>query len=378
MSQNTNINNNSSLEWRQYSTLLALVVVFIILGIITKGDFFLARNFTNLTRQVSINGILSIGMTLVILTAGIDLSIGSVVALSGVVAGLLQVNLGLQDAGSFGAFLSIAAAIATGTAAGMINGALIAFFRIPPFVISLGMMVIAAGGALIISNAQTISPMSDELKIIAKGVLPVWATAVIFASLIGFWIKRAINLFAFNFKTILFLLLEISALLFPAIWFISDQGIPYPTLLLLILAVLAIWFLKNTVLGRNIYAVGGNEEAAHLCGIDVPKTKWFVYSLMGFLAGLAGVILASRLNSASPNIGTLMELDAIAAVVIGGTSLMGGAGTVGGSIIGAFLIGTLNNGMDLLEIDSNYQMVIKGIIIIFAVWSDAKGKRRSS
>jgi D-xylose transport system permease protein len=370
--------NSSQMEWRRYSTLLALIVLFIVLGIITKGDFFLARNFTNLTRQVSVNGILSIGMTLVILTAGIDLSIGSIVALSGVVAGLLQVNMGLQDAGIWGAVISITASVATGLLAGTVNGALIAFFRIPPFVISLGMMVIAAGGALIISNAQAISPMSPELKVLAKGMLPIWLTSIIFAGCFAFWLKRAYQQFSFAPRTLFFLTLEASALIFPAFWFIGDQGIPYPTLIMFIIAAMVIWFLKNTVLGRNIYAVGGNEEAAHLCGINVPKTKWFVYSFMGFLAGLAGVILASRLNSASPNIGTLMELDAIAAVVIGGTSLMGGAGTVGGSLIGAFLIGTLNNGMDLLEIDSNYQMVIKGIIIIFAVWSDSKGKRRSS
>jgi len=364
---------------KKYTTLLALVVLFIVLAILTKGDFLLARNFTNLSRQISVNGILAIGMTMVILTAGIDLSIGSIVALAGVVAGLLQVNYGLAEQGLWGCFLTVAAAVFTATICGGINGALISFFKIPPFVITLGMMVIAGGLALIISNGQAISPMSSEFTAFAKGLVPVPLTWGIFAVMILAWgnFKRIqLKKFGFSGKFISLVLLEGLTIGFPLYAFVTDRGLPYPVLILAGLSFIFISVLKNLPFGRYIFAVGGNEDAAELAGISVIGTKWPVYTLMGFLSGIAAVVLTARLNSASPTVGALMELDAIAAVVIGGTSLMGGSGSIAGSLIGAMLIGTINNGMDLLEINSNYQMVIKGIIIIFAVWSDSKAKNK--
>jgi len=369
-------------DFKTYSTLLALVGLFIILAIITKGDFVSARNFTNLTRQIAVNGILAVGMTMVILTAGIDLSVGSVVALSGIVAGLLQVKLGLSMWGISGAIISTIAGAATGMLCGAINGGLIAVFRIPPFVITLGMMVIAAGAALIFSGSQAISPMSAEFTTIAKGMLSKGMTITLGGGLAFLWLAGVVSRTRNRTQKwpalVTTLALEIVVLAFPLYAFTTDRGLPYPVAILIILAVVCIWGLKNLPFGRFIYAVGGNEEASELSGISVVKVKWPVYAIMGLLAGLSGVILTARLNSASPTIGTMMELDAIAAVVIGGTSLMGGMGTIGGSVIGAFLIGTLNNGMDLMDINSNYQMVIKGIIIIFAVWSDAKTKKKSA
>jgi ABC-type xylose transport system permease subunit len=174
------------------------------------------------------------------------------------------------------------------------------------------------------------------------------------------------------------MILEVVCLGFAFYCFMNDRGLPIPTLILFSFAGAGIFVLQKLPLGRYIYAIGGNEEASHLSGIPVKKVKWTVYAFMGFLAGTCGALLAARLNSAAPTEGQLMELDAIAAVVIGGTSLMGGLGTIGGSLIGAFLIGTLNNGMDILEVDSNYQMVIKGIIIIFAVWFDARQKQKAT
>jgi D-xylose transport system permease protein len=371
----------SKFNWKRYSALLALVLLFIVLGIVTKGDFLTARNFTNLTRQISVNGILAVGMTMVILTAGIDLSVGSIVALCGVIMGLLQVNMDFAAMGFLGALLAFAAAMMTGAITGTLTGLPIAYLGIPPFVITLGMMVMAGGGALILSNAQAISPMSEEFKWPAKGLIPPIVTIIIAVPLILFWIKSAwkrLQQFSMAMGVLFGIVLEGLCLTMPLFWFSSDRGLPIPTLILMICAGVCHWGLSRLAFGRKIYAVGGNEEAAHLSGIDVPKVKVIVYMMMGILAALASVVLTGRLNSASPTVGTLMELDAIAAVVIGGTSLMGGAGSVLGSIIGAFLIGTLNNGMDLLGVNSNYQMVFKGIIIIVAVWSDSRSKRKGA
>jgi D-xylose transport system permease protein len=363
---------------KKYSSLIALIVLFIVLAFMTGGEFLTPRNFTNLTRQISTNAILAVGMTMVILTAGIDLSIGSIVALSGVVAGIVQVKLGYIDQGIFGALLSVGACLLVGTLCGAINGGLISYFKIPPFVITLGMMVVARGLALIISDAQAISPLSDEYKWLAKGFAENIFCYGIILMLFIFWIKHVKTQFkamGFGFSFTLTTFLEFLVLAFPSYSFIADKGIPIPVIILMVIASIAIFFLKYFPYGRFVYAVGSNEEASELSGVPVRKVKWMVYTLIGFLAGVAGVVLSARLNSATPTEGNLMELDAIAAVVIGGTSLTGGSGTIIGSLIGAFLIGTLNNGMDLLDIDSNYQMVCKGIIIIFAVWADARSKR---
>ena len=380
-----NLNNQSShklgFDFKNYSTLLALLGLFLILGLLTDGSFLSARNFTNLTRQISVNGILASGMTLVILTSGIDLSVGSVVALSGIICGILQVNFGFSEMGVLGAALSILASMGTGLLAGILNGGLISVFKIPPFVITLGMMVIARGLALILSDSSAISPLSSELKWLAKGFVSPTITIGLAILTLIFWLKTVKKRINENLRSLKALfasfLIEGACLGTAFTFFIQDRGIPIPALIMISLALLGMILLHRYPLGRYIYSIGGNEEAAELSGVPVTKVKWIVYSLIGLLSGLCGVLLASRLNSATPTEGQLMELDAIAAVVIGGTSLMGGLGTIRGSLIGAFLIGTLNNGMDILEIDSNFQMVIKGLIIILAVWFDAKNKKKA-
>lgn len=364
-------------NFKKYSTLLALFFLALILSMMTKGDFILSRNITNLSLQISINALCAVGMTFVILTGGIDLSIGSIVALSGVVAGICEVKWGL------GTLTSIIAALGVGTLCGLMNGLFISYFQIPPFVITLGMMVIAGGGALIASNSSAISPMSDTFKNISKGFIPPSFSAFIIALLFIFFVfhlktqltalkNNKTSFVAFMVESILIFMV----LLLPSYSFLNDRGIPLPVLILAIITCVSLFILKKLPLGRYIYAVGGNEEAAYLSGINVKKIKLFVYGLMGFVAGLSGVLLTSRLNSAAPTAGSLMELDAIAAVVIGGNSLAGGMGSVMGPLIGATFIGTVNNGMDLLNIDSNYQMVIKGLIIIIAVWSDSKANKK--
>lgn len=347
---------------------IGFLLLAVVMSLATEGGFLSPRNLTNLLRQVTINGVLAAGMTMVILKGGIDLSIGSLVALAGVAAGIAQVNWGWSANGMTGAIETIALAVAVGGAAGFVTGGLVALLRIAPFVITLGMMVIARGLALILSNGATISPMGDSLMPIATEYLSLpWTIGIIAVFFAVFLYRSRKNVRDAFFPFIVFALLAYA--------FIAYRG--FPILVLFLIAALAFvaFILSQTTFGRSVYAVGSNERAAYWAGVPVRKIQWIVYGIMGLFSGLAGILLASRLNSADPNAGQLFELDAIAAVVIGGTSLKGGVGSIMGSFIGALTIGTLNNGMDLLGVPSFYQMVFKGIIIIIAVAVD-RGQRQ--
>jgi D-xylose transport system permease protein len=354
---------------RKYISLLIFIVTVAVVGAVTGGEFFSARNLTNLTRQVSINGILSVGMTFVILTGGIDLSVGSVAALAGVAAGILQVNLGYAAHGVPGALLSVAAAIAVGLLAGAFNGLFIVRSKVVPFIITLGLMVIARGLALIAANGAAIAPLGEEYNFLGQGYIGHVASAVIVGALA---IAGVIRGLAGKQKLAVALSLATGGAFLYA--FLGYRGAPVPVLIFGLLALLAQFVLQNTVYGRYVVATGSNAEAAFLSGVPIERITFGVYLVMGALAGLSGAVLSARLNGAMPTAGDLFELDAIAAVVIGGTRLSGGVGSVGGSVLGAFLIGVLNNGMSLLNITEFYQKVIKGLIIIAAVWVDTKGR----
>jgi D-xylose transport system permease protein len=347
---------------------IAFLILAVAITILTHGGFISPRNLTNLLRQASINGILAAGMTLVILHGGIDLSIGSLVALAGISVGVSQVTWGYNAQGFEGALISAALALGIGTLAGLVNGGLVAVLGIAPFVITLGMMVIARGLALIFSNGSSISPMGESLTPISDAFLSMPLTYALIASVavgfILFFRKRPMDAL---FPLIVFGLISYS--------FVSYKGFPLLVIFLLVAMVATSFTLRRTTFGRAVYAIGSNERAAVWAGVPVRRTVWAVYGLMGFLSGLAGLLLTSRLNGADPNAGQLFELDAIAAVVIGGTSLKGGVGTIMGSLIGALTMATLNNGMDLLGVPSFYQMVFKGLIIIGAVALD-KGQRQ--
>jgi len=353
----------------------------VILAFLTDGTFNSERNLTNLSRQVAINGILAIGMTFVILIGGIDLSVGSVVALSGVVAGVLQVNYGLGTLeGSalwVGAFVTIGASIFTGLACGIFNGWLITRHRIAPFIITLGMMVIARGLALIVAKGAAIAPLSDAFNSVGQAyVPPLYSLILIAVAGLGGIALRLKATAGTRREPLDWLMTGIFVVLtLLAGWaFYGYRGLPLPVLIFAIFGVIGIVILQKTRLGRFVLAIGGNPDAAWLAGVPIRKISFGIYAAIGALAGLSGAILAARLNGALPTSGELFELDAIAAVVIGGTSLRGGIGTVRGSILGAFFIGTLNNGMSLLDITEFYQKVIKGLIIILAVWFDTREK----
>lgn len=359
------------------ATLIALIVL--VVGLSFADDaFFTARNLSNLSRQVTIIGIIAVGMTMVILIAGIDLSVGSICGLAAVVCTLMM-QWGLPPILAVPATL-----VVVGVGIGGWNGFWIAKFNIPPFIITLGMLTIARGLALTLTNGGSVPVTSKSFAVIGGGYIPPMISSVILiacAALAVFSIFREVQQsrahgVEVNMQELLVnggVMIGGFALAFHV--FISYKGIPVPVAIFALIAFGGIYTLNNTRFGRRLYALGGNEDAARLSGINVVKTKMIVYTVISVLSALAGIILASRLNGASPNLGTMFELDAIAAVVIGGTSLAGGSGKVSGTIIGALLIGVLNNGMSLLGVVTFYQLIIKGLIIILAVWFDVMQKK---
>jgi D-xylose transport system permease protein len=341
---------------------IGFFLLVIVISVLTQGGFLQPRNLTNLLRQTSINGILAAGMTLVILLGGIDLSIGSLVALAGVAVGVSQLNWG-WNVGLGGAVLSFLLSLGVGMLAGVVTGGLVSILRIAPFVITLGMMVIARGLALIFSNGASISPMGDNLAPIADSYLSIPLTCAAMGIFMALFLYR-------QRRNLPNAILPILTFCFLAYSFISYKGLPMLVVFLGVVLGAISFVLGQTTFGRSVYAIGSSERAAYWAGVPVRRVIWIVYAIMGLLAGLAGMLLTVRLNGADPNAGQLFELDAIAAVVIGGTSLKGGVGTIMGSFIGALIIATLNNGMDLLGVPSFYQMVFKGLIIVIAVALD--------
>ena len=301
---------------RQLGTFFGLILLMVILWILTPY-FLTVSNLLNILEQSSINAIIAVGMTFVIITAGIDLSVGSILAFSGVVmATVLQAGMPVPFALLIG--------ILAGTICGYINGVLISHGKLPPFIVTLGMMSIARGAALVFTNGRPVSGFADGFRWLATG----------------------------------------------KIFFI-----PMPLVIMIVVYVLAHIILTKTKFGRYTYAMGGNEEATRLSGINVRFHKTMIYALSGFTSALAAILLTARLNSAQPIAGIMYELDAIAATVIGGTSLMGGEGTLTGTLIGALIMGVLRNGLNILGVSSFLQQIIIGSVIIIAVLFDTVIKK---
>ena len=314
--------------------LIALVAVTLVFSLLSP-EFLTAGNLSILVKHVAINAILAIGMTFVILSGGIDLSVGSIVGLCGMVAGLLlSRGLVLQ---SFGvvvyphAWFVVALALLAGMAIGAVNGWIVSHLRVAPFIATLGSMYVARGAALLMSDGATFPNLGGEASLGNTG--------------------------------------------FPWIGVASIAGVPVPVSMMAVLAAGAMFLASRTPFGRHVYAIGGNERAALLSGVRVPNVRLRVYVISGFCAALVGLIIAAQLGAAHPATGTTFELNAIAAVVLGGTSLMGGRGTIGGTLIGAFVIGVLADGLVLLGVSEFWQMVVKGLVIVLAVILDQFQKR---
>jgi len=314
----------SAFAVRETGILLVLVCMCLALAF-TTPRFAEVENLLLVARQFSMFATMGVGMTMVILTGGIDLSVGSVLALSGCVAAKCIVWLAPHADAHIVVFAGILAGLATGLLCGLVNGLIVAKLGIPPFIVTLGMMSIARGLVYVITRGRPVVELPDEFFFLGQG----------------------------------------------RIW-----RVPFPVVCMLVIAFIGAVFLARTRLGRNIYAVGGNEEAARLSGINVDKVKIVVYSLCGLLAGFAGVTTASHLSSAQATSGLTNELDVIAAVIVGGTSLMGGSGTVLGTVIGAALMGVLRNGLILRGVSANWQLIPLGTVIIVAVVFDQLHQRR--
>jgi ribose/xylose/arabinose/galactoside ABC-type transport system permease subunit len=315
---NDNLKKYNINSLRELGIFLAFVFILVTLIALSPNAFARPANLINILKQASINGILATGMMFVIISGGIDLSVGSIVALSGVVAATFA------HPGQYPLVVPIVLAVSVGATVGLINGAGVAYGGLPPFIITLGTMTIVRGVALIAANGQPVFNVTKEFEATAGG-------------------------FVFN-------------------------NIPNLVVYYVVITLISAFVLTRTVFGRRVYAGGGNETAAKVSGINVEKIKLAVYTLSGFLAGIAGFLLASRIISGNPTSGQAYELDAIAAVVIGGVSMSGGSGKWYGTVIGALMIAIISNGLDILNVSSHFQLIIKGLIIIIAVLVDIKGK----
>ncbi|MCU1635057.1 MAG: ribose transporter permease [Cryobacterium sp.] len=307
----------------QQSLAFATLVVLLVFFSIASSNFFTFSNISGILLSTAVIGILALGTTFVIITGGIDLSIGTGMTLASVMTGIFLVNMQLP------LIVGVIGGIATGALMGFVNGVNIAILRLPPFIATLAMMLIAQGLALVIS-----------------GVRPIY-----FSGVAGF---KAISL----------------GTLIP--------GIPNAVLILFLLAIVAYLILSKTILGRYTFAIGSNEEATRLSGVNTRKWKIIIYTLAGVFTGIAGVVIAARLDSAQPQLGVGYELQAIAAVIIGGTSLLGGRGSIMGTLIGALIMSVLINGLRILSIQTEWQNVVVGAVILVAVFTDSLRQRRGA
>ena len=306
---------------------LGIIVAFLVLCVFlsvfpkTSGSFFTRQNIFNVLRQISTNLFLACGMTMVIILGGIDLSVGSIIALSGCISAgcVARFNLPLP--------IALLMGLLVGLLVGMFNGAVISKTTIPAFIVTLATMNIAKGLAYVYTGGSPVRVVTKEWQFLGAGYVGIF---------------------------------------------------PTPVVILVIVLIITAIIMNKTKMGRHMYAVGGNQQAAEFSGIKVEKVKFFVHAFSGLMAGLAGIVLASRMYSGQPTAGDGAEMDAIAAVVVGGTSMAGGSGKIGGTIIGGLIIGVLNNGLNLLNVNSFWQYVVKGVVILLAVFLDYfrnKGKK---
>ncbi|WP_149825493.1 multiple monosaccharide ABC transporter permease [Streptomyces tailanensis] len=373
---------------RQYGMLIALGLIVALFAVWTNGDLLLPRNVSNLVLQNSYILILAIGMMLVIIAGHIDLSVGSLTAFVGSIAAVFMVNNDIPWP------LAVLLCLAVGAAAGAAQGFFIAYLGIPSFIVTLAGMLVFRGLTEIFLEGQTLGPFPEGLQKVANGFLPEVGpetnyhnlTLLLGFALIAFVViqefrdRRRQQEFALDVPPMNLFILKLvaisAALLTVTMLLASYKGTP---IVLLILGALVVGFgyvMRNAIIGRHIYAIGGNLPAAKLSGVKDKKVTFLIFLNMGMLAALAGLVFAARFNAASPKAGLNFELEAIAAAFIGGASMSGGVGTVLGAIIGGLVLGVLNNGMNLVGIGTDWQQVIKGLVLLLAVGFDVWNKRK--
>ncbi|GGW35232.1 monosaccharide-transporting ATPase [Gemmobacter lanyuensis] len=373
---------------REYGLLFALIAIMVFFQIVTEGTLLKPVNITNLFLQNSYIIIMALGMLMVIVAGHIDLSVGSVMGFVGALAAVMMVSWGLS------VWITVPACILVGVAIGAAQGYFVAFWKIPSFIVTLAGMLVFRGLSLWLLAGQSIGPFPKEFQALSTGFIPDFfgvgkpnvtalaAGVIAVAVLIWMGLKtRARNAqYGIEDEPTAFFVIRngiIAAALMFVIWKLSGfRGLPNVLISMVVLTVIYAFITESTTLGRRIYALGGNEKAAKLSGIKTDRLTFLTFVNMGFLAALAGLIFAARLNTATPKAGFAVELDVIAAVFIGGASASGGTGRVIGAVVGAFIMGVMNNGMSILGIGIDYQQVIKGLVLLAAVFFDVYNKRK--
>ncbi|NRF92347.1 sugar ABC transporter permease [Paenibacillus frigoriresistens] len=361
------------MDVRAYTMIGALVVIWLLFSLMNE-TFLTPRNLSNLFLQMSGTAVLAIGMVLVIVAGQIDLSVGSLVGLTGGVAAILNVWY------DWNTVPVVIVTIALGAVVGLIQGWWIAYRAVPAFIVTLGGMLVYRGILLMVSGSKTIAPLSPAFRKIGQAYMGtgtglLLAVIALLITVFVIFRKRASRIqYGFEVSSV-----EISiaksvgyGVLILGFTFVMNQyqGIPVPFVTVILMAIIFTFISKNTVFGRQVYAIGGNAEASSLSGINIKRRLLLVFVLCNTLAAVSGIIFTARLNAATVTAGNMLELDAIAACVIGGTSLVGGAGTIPGAIIGALVMASLDNGMSIMNLDSYWQYIVKGLILVMAVWVD--------
>ncbi|KLD67597.1 D-xylose ABC transporter permease [Luteibacter rhizovicinus DSM 16549] len=361
-------------RYKILALLIAVAIIWVFFHIKTDAAFVTPGNLSNLFRQMAITGMLACGMVFVIIAGEIDLSIGSQLGLLGGVVAILTVNQG------WGTWPSIGAVLVLGLLIGGLNGYIVTKLRVPSFIVGLGGMLAFRGIVLYITGSSTIAPAPDNLITIGQGFVPpgvsVWIGGLIFLAMVALTARRRVRRGKLGLQQAalwvdIAKMVAVGAFIFGFVRMLNDaNGIPIPVMILLGLLAVFTYVSTQTVFGRHIYAVGGNMEATRLSGVNVARVKLVVFAIMGLMCAFAGIITVARTGSGSPSAGTGGELDAISACFIGGTSMRGGSGTVYGALIGALVMASLDNGMQLMDVDNSWQMIIKGVILVLAVWVD--------
>ncbi|MBA2939695.1 sugar ABC transporter permease [Paenibacillus sp. CGMCC 1.16610] len=370
-----------NMDARAYTMVGALILIWLLFGLL-NDTFLTPRNLSNLFTQMSVTAILAIGMVLVIVAGHIDLSVGSIVGLTGGIAAILSNWWGMP------AGVVILGTLVAGAILGIFQGWLVAYKAVPAFIVTLGGMLVFRGALMGVTKSTTISVSDPALALMgnayfAKGfglILAVLAIAAIVWS--TFSRRRSQLKYGFGVQPLGVDILKAAGYSLLVVLFVlvvnSYKGIPFPIIFVIVLAFLFSFIATRTTFGRHIYALGGNVEAARLSGINIKKKTMTVFMFSGLLAAIASIVLTSRLSSATISAGNMAEMDAIAACVIGGTSLMGGSGKVSGAIIGALVMTSLDNGMSLMGLESFWQYVVKGSILVFAVWLDISNRNKKA
>jgi D-xylose transport system permease protein len=369
---------------RAYTMVIALIVIWIFFQVKTRSDlypyglFLHPVNLANLLKQMSVTGVLAVGMLMVIVARQIDLSVGSILGLVGGIAAMTQ---------GWGLVPSLASAIVIGTIVGAMQGSLVAYANIPSFIVTLGGLLTWRGVILYLSKGETIPVRLPVFRLLGVALLTpasglvlaaIAIVAVIWTNVQRDRARRRYGLPVSSTPMLLMRIIIPSALIAIFIYMMNLQGgVPLPVIILLAVAIAGNFLTQNTTFGRYLYAIGSNPEAARLSGINIRTHILIAFALLGSLVGIASLLHTGRVGSASPDAGTLMELDAIAACVIGGTSLMGGRGKVAGALLGALVMASLDNGMSLLSVENATQYIIKGAVLVAAVGFDMAGRRKT-